>query len=442
MNFVKNKFLKYFIAIPTILIVGCADEEAPEVQLNFCSKEDVFLSVDDNREAVRERDSLVVCGRTQAELDAKIKLLDDKFQEEFQAALIEFDELQRNKPIVLVTMDEEQESLKTGVYQDGSEFEFLKNPFLDGDNKEENTVVKFTRSGSSVPFDGIFFTLPTKADFTSDKKKVTILVYSSKNVDLELQFQDGENGALKFFKKVSVNDSGWQSIEVNFSSGALISFGEPGQFEPIVPNGIYNAIQFQFDPGNVGSEVYYIDQVTIENPASTTDTSNDNATDLITMDEEGLTTGVYPEASLVEFVDNPFISGANQEESKVLKFTRAGTQDFEGVIVDLIEPADFSGDNKKINILIYSDKAVVAEVQFRNADDAVGNVFKAINLTNEGWQSFEIDYSEGAKLAFNGQANQGADFVPDGNYKTLQVQFDGGNTAPGVYYIDTVKKLQ
>lgn len=147
--------------------------------------------------------------------------------------------------------------------------------------------------------------------------------------------------------------------------------------------------------------------------------------------------GTFNGASF-EVVTNPFLSGANPEESMVGAITNSGAN-FEGGAYNLGEPVDFSGDNKTISMKFYSETPVSVLVKFEGGtnDDRPNEV--SADHGGTGWEVLTFDFgSDAVKSFLEGADDNGQAFVPTGKYSTLVLFVEIGETTAGTFYFDDI----
>jgi hypothetical protein len=148
--------------------------------------------------------------------------------------------------------------------------------------------------------------------------------------------------------------------------------------------------------------------------------------------------GTFNGASF-EVVSNPFLSGANPEESMVGAITNSGAN-FEGGAYNLGEPVDFSGDNKTISMKLYSDQPVSVLVKFEGgATDADRANEVSVDHGGTGWEVLTFNFGTDAIKSFiDGDPDNGAAFVPTGEYSTLVLFVEIGEATAGTFYFDDI----
>ena len=147
--------------------------------------------------------------------------------------------------------------------------------------------------------------------------------------------------------------------------------------------------------------------------------------------------GTFNGASF-EVVTNPFLSGANPEESMVGAITNSGAN-FEGGAYNLGEPVDFSGDNKTISMKFYSETPVSVLVKFEGGtnDDRPNEV--SADHGGTGWEVLTFDFgSDAVKSFLEGADDNGQAFVPTGKYSSLVLFVEIGETTAGTFYFDDI----
>ena len=142
-----------------------------------------------------------------------------------------------------------------------------------------------------------------------------------------------------------------------------------------------------------------------------------------------------------EVVTNPFLSGANTEETMVGALTNAGAN-FEGGAYNLGEPVDFNGNNKTISMKVYSDKPVAVLLKFEGgATDADRANEVSADHGGTGWEVLTFDFGTDALKSFiEGDPGNFTPFVPTGKYSTLVLFVEIGKTTKGTFYFDDIMK--
>ncbi|APU68292.1 PKD domain-containing protein [Christiangramia flava] len=147
--------------------------------------------------------------------------------------------------------------------------------------------------------------------------------------------------------------------------------------------------------------------------------------------------GTFNGASF-EVVDNPFLSGANPEASKVGAITNSGSL-YEGGAYNLGEPVDFSGDNKTISMKFYSEEAVSVLVKFEGGPNGERPVEVSADHGGTGWEELTFNFASDAVASYlDGADDNGASIVPDGQYNTLVLFVEIGEETAGTFYFDDI----
>lgn len=213
----------------------------------------------------------------------------------------------------------------------------------------------------------------------------------------------------------------WNSIDV-----PLTAFTDQGL-------GISDIFQFKFDVQPNDGGTFYIDNLYFVR-----EESSSAVLELpITFDDASLTYEFTTfNGASYEVVDNPDASGANPAVSKVGAITNSGNN-WEGGYFILDNPVDFSGSNKTISILFWSDVSVPVLLKFEGGVNGERENEVVLTHGGTGWEVLEFDFANDATKSFiDGSQGVGEPFVPTGQYKNLVLFVDGpGNTA-GTFYMD------
>ena len=139
-----------------------------------------------------------------------------------------------------------------------------------------------------------------------------------------------------------------------------------------------------------------------------------------------------------EVVDNPDLSGANTEESKVGAITNSGNA-FEGGAFTLGTPVDFSGDNKTITMKFWSNVALPILLKFEGGVNGERENEVVVDHGGTGWEELSFDFGVNAVKSFiDGSQGVGEPFVPTGQYGTIVLFVDGPGTTAGTFYMDDI----
>lgn len=139
-----------------------------------------------------------------------------------------------------------------------------------------------------------------------------------------------------------------------------------------------------------------------------------------------------------EVVDNPDLSGVNDTASKVGAITNSGAA-YEGGFFGLGTPVDFSGDDKIITMMFWSDVEVPVLLKFEGGVNDERQTEVVATHGGTGWELLSFDFGTDAVKSFiDGDPENGQAFVPTGQYASLVLFIDGPGTTAGTFYIDNV----
>ena len=315
----------------------------------------------------------------------------------------------------------------------GASYEVVDNPDLSGANTEASKVGAITNSGNN--FEGGAFNLGTPVDFSGDNKVITMKFWSNVAVPILLKFEGGVNGERENEVVVNHGGTGWEDLSFDFANDAVKSFidGSQGVGEPFVPTGQYATIVLFVDGPGTTAGTFYMDD--IDQPASMTlplelPISFDMA-------DVNYAFNTFNGASY-EIVDNPDLSGANPDASKVGAITNSGNQ-FEGGAFNLDTPVDFSGSNKTITMKLWSTTAVPVLLKFEGGVNGERENEVVANHGGTGWELLSFDFANDATKSFiDGSQGVGEPFVPTGQYATLVLFIDGPGFTAGTFYMDDI----
>lgn len=336
-------------------------------------------------------------------------------------------------PIALpITFDIPTVNYAFGTFN-GASYEVVDNPDLSGANPEASKVGAITNSGNN--FEGGAFNLGTPVDFSGDNKIITMKFWSQVAVPILFKFEGGVNGERENEVVVNHGGTGWEDLSFDFGNDAVKSFidGSQGVGEPFVPTGQYSTIVIFVDGPGTTAGTFYMDD--INQPASMT-----LPLELpISFDapEVNYAFNTFNGASY-DIVDNPDLSGANPDASKVGAITNSGNQ-FEGGAFNLDTPVDFSGSNKTITIKLWSTSAVPVLLKFEGGVSGERENEVVANHGGTGWELLSFDFANDATKSFiDGSQGVGEPFVPTGQYATLVLFIDGPGFTAGTFYMDDI----
>lgn len=336
-------------------------------------------------------------------------------------------------PIALpITFDEPTVNYAFSTFN-GASYEVVENPDASGANPVVSNVGAITNSGNA--FEGGAFNLGTPVDFSGSDKTITMKFWSNVAVPILLKFEGGVNGERENEVTVNHNGTGWEELSFDFANDAIKSFidGSQGVGEPFVPTGQYETIVLFVDGPGTTAGTFYIDDIDQMGPMTeplALPLSFDNAA--VTYEMTTFNGASY------EVVQNPDPSGANTSTGNVAALTNSGNA-FEGGFFSLDVPVDFSGDDKIIEMKLWSTVPVPVLVKFEGGVNDERQTEVVANHSGSGWELLSFDFANDAIKSFiDGSQGVGEPFVPTGQYATLTMFIDGpGNTA-GTFYFDDV----
>ena len=110
----------------------------------------------------------------------------------------------------------------------------------------------------------------------------------------------------------------------------------------------------------------------------------------------------------------------------------AGGGQFQNAQFPLGTAVDFSGENKTIQLELFSSTAIAVLVKFENGTGGARDVEVLTSHTGSGWETLSFDFGTNGVASFiDGDAQNGQALIPDGQYGQM-VLFVGFNTDPGV----------
>ena len=131
---------------------------------------------------------------------------------------------------------------------------------------------------------------------------------------------------------------------------------------------------------------------------------------------------------------------ANNNSTNVGQLIAGGGQ-FQNVQFPLGSAVDFSGDNKTIQLELFSSTAIDVLVKFEEGVDQARDVEVAVVHSGSGWETLSFDFAvDGVASFIDGDSQNGMPLVPSGEYGRL-VLFVGFNANPGVedtFYVDNI----
>ncbi|WP_455170125.1 carbohydrate binding domain-containing protein, partial [Aegicerativicinus sediminis] len=314
----------------------------------------------------------------------------DNFQDEITILIPEI-------ATIPISFDGENTKYEAEVFG-GVSFAVLDNPDPSGANETISKVGEITNSGAN--WEGFYFDLGSPLDLSS-QKTIELLFWANSPVDVLLKLENGTSAEVEATS--SHGGSGWEAMYFTFDSSANYS----------------RFTMFVDGPGTTSGK-FYVDDI------SQIDTADIPCleTELILpidFDCNGIdyATKIVGNVSF-EVVDNPELSGINEEESKVGKITNVG-ENWENAFFNLDSAVDFTTE-KGISLKLYSDQALPIKLKFE--DGTEGPVEADVNHTGTGWE----------ELVFT--------LASSGSYNDMVLFVDGPGTASGTFYIDDIQQVQ
>ncbi|MBQ0732960.1 PKD domain-containing protein [Aquimarina celericrescens] len=278
----------------------------------------------------------------------------------------------------------------------GTSFQVVENPDLSGANLNTSNVGAITNSG--IAFEGIVFNLGEPLNL-SEQKSIKVIFWSDTPVDVLLKLEEGTT----FIETTaSHGGTGWEEIYFTFDSSDAFS----------------RFTMFVDGPGTTAG-TFYIDDISQINSADIpcTDTLLETPIDF---DCNGIdyATKIVGNVSFT-VVDNPELSGINNEPTMVGQITNVGAN-FENAFFNLDTPIDFSMD-KGVRMKLYSDQALPILLKFEDGTEA-----PVENVQNHGGSGWE-------ELMFTLNSS--------GSYNAMVIFVDGPGTAAGTFYVDDIEQV-
>ena len=139
-------------------------------------------------------------------------------------------------------------------------------------------------------------------------------------------------------------------------------------------------------------------------------------------------------------VTNP--ETANGNTTNVGQMVAGGGQ-FQNVQFPLGTAVDFSGDDKAIELELFSSTEIAVLVKFEDGVNGARDVEVGVTHTGSGWETLSFNFATNAVASFiEGDAQNGQALVPDGQYGKM-ILFIGFNTNPGVegtFLVDNISQ--
>ncbi len=280
----------------------------------------------------------------------------------------------------------------------GASFAIVDNPDSSGSNTSTSKVGAVTNIGAA--FEGFYFDLGSPIDLTA-LGSISMNFWSDTPVNVLLKLEEGSAGPIE--ASASHGGTGWELIYFTFDSTASYS----------------RFTMFVDGPGTTAG-TFYLDDISQIN-SSDIPCLETNLELPIDFDCNGIayTDKIVGNVSF-EVVDNPELSGINNEATKVGKMTNVG-ENWENAFFNLDSPVDFSID-KGISLKLYSDQALPIKLKFEDGTEAPVEV--DVNHTGTGWEELLFTFVSSSA-----------------SYNDMILFVDGPGTAAGTFYIDDIEQV-
>lgn len=312
-------------------------------------------------------------------------------------------------------------------------FEIIDNPQLSGDNPEETKVGAITKTGAA--YEGATFNLSEPLDLSGANKTLSVKIYSETAFPVLLKLETGVNDERSNEVLSNHGGTGWETLTFNFATDAKTSYlsnDDPGG-APIVPTGQFDGISLFLDFAGTAAGVYYVDDLTYEGLAT-------EAFKLPVSFDGDVAYAAAASGIGFSVVDNPNLSGANSSATKVGAVTNAGSQ-YEALTFKLDEAIDFSGANKTITMKVYSETAYPVLFKLETGVNGERANEVEVNHGGTGWEVLTFDFNTARKSYVDGDSENGAAFVPTGQYDAFSIFLDFAGTTAGTFYIDDIVQV-
>lgn len=280
---------------------------------------------------------------------------------------------------------------------EGTSFAVVENPDASGANDVVSNVGAITNSGAV--FEGIFFDLGLPLDLSTDKS-VTMKFWSQIPIDVLVKLEAGNGADIE--TAASHGGTGWEDIYFTFDSAAS-----------------YSKFTMFVDGSGTIAGAFYMDDVEQLNsddvPCLITELALPFDFDCESIDYSTKITGDVSFA----VVDNPELSGINDQLTKVGQITNVGNQ-FENVFFNLDTPIDFSTD-KGVRFKLFSNQALPVLLKFEDGTDV--DVEDTQMHGGTGWEELTFTLNSSA------------------SYNDMVLFVDGAGNAVGTFYVDDFEQV-
>ncbi|MEL6918945.1 MAG: hypothetical protein AAFO99_14595 [Bacteroidota bacterium] len=330
----------------------------------------------------------------------------------------------------------------------GVELQVVPNPDASGANPDVSNVLEITQDGGGN-FDGFGVQMTGPTNFAAEDKVVRLLFWSDAEIPIRLTVQQDPNNETEREAEVNLihTGTGWEELRFDFTTATAGFTGNPDGALGIadganfIPTGEYIRFQMFISPGDDVAGTFYLDNVGVcpDGGAAPPDAPVEPEPctpifESITLENEE-TFGFFGIAS-TQIIPNPDLSGANPDASNVLEVVGGGAA-FQAIQYFPAEPADFSEDDKVIQMKVWSDEAVDLRFNLTQGLDGALGVEVTASHSGMGWEELEFDFAN-ATRAFDSDPGGGDPLVPTGQYNEIQIFFDPGGSSTETYFIDDI----
>lgn len=153
-----------------------------------------------------------------------------------------------------------------GAIFGGASFTVTQNPDLSGANAEASNVGALTNAGNN--WEGVTFTVYPAIDFSTDKKTVTMKMWSDVATPVLLKMEGGVNGERQNEVTANHGGTGWEVLTFNYGTDATASWvaEDDGLIgSPFVPTGQYSKVTIFVDGPGSTAGTFYFDDIQLTN---------------------------------------------------------------------------------------------------------------------------------------------------------------------------------
>ena len=317
------------------------------------------------------------------------------------------------------------------VFENGDNppLEIITNPDMNGNTS--GMVAKFIAKPDGQSYAGTITQLTIPLTLDASNAIVKMWVWKSKISDVGIKFENAAGGSTGEIKVANTKTNEWEELTFDFS-GVI---GDPNNTD------ITGLVVFPDFEVRSSESVTYFDNITL-NASSGGGSGGGGSTGTLglPLDFDG-SEDYVGSSSGVDFdvVTNPNQSGVNATATLVGEVINAGSQ-YEALTIALDNAMDFSGSNKTITMKVYSETAY--QVLFKLETGVNGERANEVEVSHggTGWEELTFDFNTARKSYVEGDSDNGAAFVPTGQYATFSIFLDFAGTTSGTFYIDDIEQ--